>query len=422
MNDIRFDGRVAIVTGAGSGLGRTYALELAKRGAKVVVNDLGGQRDGSGESFLPADKVVSEIRAGNGQATANYDNAATPEGGKNIVNTAIKHFGTVDIVINNAGILRDKSFAKMPEDQWLAVIDVHLNAAYYVTQPAFGIMKDKGYGRILLTTSAAGLYGNFGQSNYAAAKMGLVGLMNTLSIEGRSYNIYTNAVAPVAATRLTADIFPEDVLDRMKPEYVAPLVLYLCSEASSETGCIFNAGMGYFNRVAITTGAGVFLGDSGQRLSPEDIQDHIDQIKTIDRLQEIDNAGDAVLSFLQSAVDTESSEKISESDEAGVVKIFENMPSRFKKDDAGEVKAVFQFHIDDQENGGWHVAVEDARCTIVRGGHEHPSCTLNISAGDFVRLFTGSLDPMTAFSTGKLKITGDIQKALLLEKLFSFTA
>ena len=183
-DEIRFDDRVAIVTGAGAGLGRLYALELARRGAKVVVNDLGGARDGAGEgSASPADKVVAEIREMGGEAVANYDSVATPGGGECIVKSAVDAFGTVDILINNAGILRDKSFLKMTPEIWNPVLDVHLHGAYHVTRPAFAIMKEKGYGRIIMTTSAAGLYGNFGQTNYSAAKMGLVGLMNSLKLE-----------------------------------------------------------------------------------------------------------------------------------------------------------------------------------------------------------------------------------------------
>ncbi|MFH1514692.1 MAG: SDR family NAD(P)-dependent oxidoreductase, partial [bacterium] len=202
MADIRFDGRVAIVTGAGAGLGRTYALTLAARGAKVVVNDLGGARDGSGSSTSAADTVVKEIKKGGGKAVANYDSVATVEGGENIVKTAVDNFGKVDIVINNAGILRDKSFVKMTEDEWDIVLAVHLKGAYCVTQPAFRLMKENGYGRIINTTSGAGLYGNFGQSNYCSAKMGVVGLMNNIAIEGAKYNIKCNTIAPIAASRL----------------------------------------------------------------------------------------------------------------------------------------------------------------------------------------------------------------------------
>ncbi|MEE8390408.1 MAG: SDR family NAD(P)-dependent oxidoreductase, partial [Anaerolineae bacterium] len=238
--EIRFDDRVAIVTGAGGGLGRAYALELAKRGAKIVVNDLGGARDGIGEgSARPADAVVQEIVEAGGEAVANYDSVATVEGGENIVKTALERFGKVDILINNAGILRDKSFAKMTSELWNGVLDVHLQGAYNVTNPAFRAMRENappsqrggtggGYGRIVMVTSVSGLFGNFGQTNYSTAKMGVVGMMNTLKLEGTKYNIKVNTLAPTAATRMTEDVMPSDLFARLKPEIVAPLVLYLC--------------------------------------------------------------------------------------------------------------------------------------------------------------------------------------------------
>jgi NAD(P)-dependent dehydrogenase (short-subunit alcohol dehydrogenase family)/acyl dehydratase len=270
--EIRFDGRVAIVTGGGAGLGRVYALELAKRGARVVVNDLGGARDGSGKgSTAPAAKVADEIKASGGQAVVNCDNVATVKGGENIIKTALDAFGTVDILINNAGILRDKTFLKMEPENWQGVIDVHLNGAYNVSRPAFGVMKEKGYGRILMTTSAAGLYGNFGQTNYSAAKMGLVGLMNTLKLEGDKYNIRVNTIAPLAASRLTQDILPPDVIDKLKPELVAPMALYLVSEQCPVSGNIYNAGMGCFNRAAIVTGPGAVVGDGLEIPDPEQL-------------------------------------------------------------------------------------------------------------------------------------------------------
>ncbi len=228
---IRFDGEVAIVTGGGAGLGRSYALELAKRGGKVVVNDLGGARDGSGEgSVSAADRVVAEIRAFGGEAVASHDSVATVEGGEAIVRKAVETFGRVDIVINNAGILRDRSFLKMAPEDWHGVLSVHLSGAYNVTRPAFARMREQGYGRVVLTTSSAGLFGNFGQANYGAAKMGLVGLMNTLKLEGEKYGVKVNTVAPIAGTRLTEDVMPPEIFERLKPEYVTPLVLYLCCE------------------------------------------------------------------------------------------------------------------------------------------------------------------------------------------------
>ncbi len=284
---VRFDDRVAVVTGAGAGLGRVYALELAKRGAKVVVNDLGGPRDGSGEgSTRAADQVVEEIKALGGQAVANYDSVSTPEGGQAIIQTAIDAFGRVDILINNAGILRDKTLAKMEPESWRAVLDVHLNGAYHVTRPAFLKMRENGYGRIIMTTSAAGLFGNFGQSNYSAAKLGLVGFMNTLKLEGEKHHIKVNTVAPIAATRLTEDVLPPDLFEKLKPEFVAPLVLYLCSEQCPVNGAVYNAGAGFFNRAAVVSGPGVVISDGQTPPSPEDMAGHWDQVLSLDKAKE----------------------------------------------------------------------------------------------------------------------------------------
>jgi NAD(P)-dependent dehydrogenase (short-subunit alcohol dehydrogenase family)/acyl dehydratase len=282
QKEIRFDGQVAVVTGAGAGLGRAYALELARRGAQVVVNDLGGARDGSGGgSSGAADAVVAEIRSKGGSAVANYDSVATAEGGKRIVQTALSQFGRLDILINNAGILRDKSFANLTPEDWQVVLDVHLHGAYHVTRPAFAAMKKNGYGRILMTTSAAGLYGNFGQANYAAAKMGLVGLMNTLKIEGQKYNILVNTVAPLAASRLTQDVTPKEILDRMQPEYVVPLVVFLCSAQCPVSGRIYNAGMGCYNRAAVVTGPGLVMPSEGRIPSAEEVRDAMDKISSL---------------------------------------------------------------------------------------------------------------------------------------------
>jgi len=291
LGGIRFNDKVAIVTGAGAGLGRVYALELAGRGAKVVVNDLGGARDGSGEgSKAPADKVVDEIKALGGEAVPSYDSVATPEGGQAIVDTAIRTFGKLDIVINNAGILRDKTIVKMQPENWDAVVNVHLKGAYNVTRPAFIKMRENGFGRIIFTTSAAGLYGNFGQTNYSAAKMGLVGFMNTLKLEGEKHNIKVNTIAPIAATRLTEDILPPDLLVKLKPEFVAPLVLYLCSEQCPVTGAIYNAGMGYFNRVAVKTGPGSVVGDGKEPPTPDEVAAGMDKIKSLEGAREYPNA------------------------------------------------------------------------------------------------------------------------------------
>ena len=239
MADLGFDNKVAIITGAGGGLGRQHALELARRGARIVVNDLGGSLDGHGHTDGPADKVVAEIEAMGGEAVANTDSVATPEGGEAIVAAAVEAFGTVDIVINNAGILRDKTFHNMTPDLIDAVIDVHLRGAFYTTLPAYKIMREKNYGRIVNTTSNSGLLGNFGQSNYGAAKMGLVGFTRVLANEGAKRNIKVNAIAPVAKTRMTEELFG-DAGDLMAPEAISPTVAYLAHEDVPVSGEVFS--------------------------------------------------------------------------------------------------------------------------------------------------------------------------------------
>lgn len=293
MDDIRFDGRVAIVTGAGAGLGRTYALALAEKGACVVVNDLGGSRDGSGASTSAADTVVEEIRKAGGKAVANYDSVATKKGGENIVKTAVDAFGKVDILINNAGILRDKSLVKIEESEWDLVLDVHLKGAFCVTQPAFKIMKENGYGRIINTASGAGLYGNFGQVNYCSAKMGLVGLMNNVCIEGAKYNIKCNTIAPVAASRLTEDVLPPSIFEKLQPEFVTPLVLYLVSEQNQDTKMIFNCAAGWFSRTEILCAPGICLGDGKRPIKAEEIRDNWESITSLDQAKPLASVADS---------------------------------------------------------------------------------------------------------------------------------
>ena len=415
---IRFDNRVAIVTGAGAGLGRAYALELARRGAKVVVNDLGGARDGSGKgSSTPAAQVVAEIEALGGQAVANYDNVATPEGGQAIVQSALDAFGTVDIVINNAGILRDKSFLKMEPENWQAVLDVHLNGAYHVTRPAFAVMKEKGYGRVVMTTSAAGLYGNFGQTNYSAAKMGLVGLMNTLKLEGAKYGIKVNTVAPLAASRLTEDVMPPDIFEKMKPEFVVPMVVYLCSERCEGTGQIFNTGMGYFNRAAVATGPGAQLGTPDKPPTLEDIEAHWEAINSMKGGKEINDATAALMDLLAPPTPA-SAEAAPQAGAPDVADIFQRMPDAFRADKAAGVDAVFQYCITGPGGGDWQVTVKDQQCQVAAGKADKPTCTLIIGAGDFADMIGGRLDPMQAFTSGKLKIEGDVMKSQLIGQLF----
>lgn len=417
--EIRFDDKVAVITGAGAGLGRAYGLELATRGAKVVVNDLGGARDGSGEgSTSAADKVVEEIKALGGEAVASYDSVATVEGGEAIINKAVETFGKVDILINNAGILRDRTLAKMEPEEWAAVESVHLHAAYNVTRPAFLKMRENGYGRIIVTSSSAGLYGNFGQVNYSAAKMGLVGFMHTLKLEGEKHNIKVNTIAPFAATRLTEDVLPPDLLERSQPEYVAPMVLYLCWEGCEQSGMIFNAGMGSFNRAAVLTGPGAVVGDGRTPPSPEQIAQQWDAINDMTGAVESHNAtaalGLMMQAFTPKEVETEKGEGPS------VKAVFERITESFQADKAAGVDVVFQFTITGPGGGEWFVVVKEGTCRSDEGTHEKPTTTIIMADEDFLSLIQGKLNAMAAYTAGKLKIEGDLLKSQLIEKLFKF--
>jgi NAD(P)-dependent dehydrogenase (short-subunit alcohol dehydrogenase family) len=277
MTDLRFDERVVIITGAGGGLGRSHALELARRGARVLVNDPGSAVDGTGSSTFAADGVVEEITALGGIAAPNRDSVATSEGGQAIVQAALDAFGRVDVLINNAGILRDKAFHHMEAAMIDAVVDVHLKGALFVSQPAFRAMREQGYGRIVNTTSASGLFGNFGQANYGAAKAGLAGLTRVLAIEGAGHGIRVNAIAPVAATRMTQDILGQ-LVTKVSPESVSPLVAFLAHEDCPVNGHVYSVAGGRIARIIVTETHGVVLAKN----TPEAIRDQLPLIDQLD--------------------------------------------------------------------------------------------------------------------------------------------
>lgn len=297
---IRFDDQVVIVTGAGNGLGKSHALEFARRGAKVVVNDLGGTRDGSGGSSEAAENVVAEIEQAGGEGLANGANVADYAQVETMVKEALERWGRVDVLVNNAGILRDKTFGKMELDDFKLVLDVHLMGGVNCTKAVWETMREQQYGRIVMTTSSSGIYGNFGQTNYGAAKMGLVGFMNTLAIEGQKYGIKVNSLAPIAATRMTEDLMPANVLGLLQPEAVTPAAIFMASE-EAPTRQIIAAGAGVFAKVVVQETPGVFL-PSAER-DAEHVATAWEQIADTDGQSELTAGGDQTMKFLQKAAD-----------------------------------------------------------------------------------------------------------------------
>ena len=295
---IRFDGRVAIVTGAGNGLGRAHALGLASRGAKVVVNDFGGARDGTGGSLTPADAVVQEIRKAGGEAMADGADVSNYEQVKAMVAKATEKWGSVDLLCANAGILRDKSFGKMEAADFAKVIDVHLTGTFYCCKAVWDGMRARNYGRIVLTTSSSGLYGNFGQANYGAAKSGMVGLMNVLAEEGRKSDIRVNIISPTAATRMTEELLPPQALELMKPESITPAVEYMLSE-NAPTRTIMGAGAGSFAVIKILESEGINLPASDW--TPDAVAAHFNEIADMSKAKALQGAFEQTQKYVAQA-------------------------------------------------------------------------------------------------------------------------
>ena len=293
---IRFDDKVAIVTGAGGGIGKEHALELARRGAKVVVNDLGGNVDGSGASDA-ANEVVELIKSEGGEAISNGASVTDLDAVKAMVNQTMEEWGRIDILVNNAGILRDKSFHKVTLDDFNLVMDVHFQGSLNCTHSIFPIMREQEYGRIIFTSSASGVYGNFGQTNYGSAKMAMIGLMNTLKLEGQNKNIFTNSITPVAYTRMTEGLIPEDFGKNLRSEFITPAVIYLASD-QAPNGVTIAAGAGVFSRILIHETMGVSLG-MGKDMTPENIHANWDKISDMTEARALQNGGEQTLKFFE---------------------------------------------------------------------------------------------------------------------------
>ena len=296
---IKFDNKVVIVTGAGGGLGKSHALEFARRGAKVVVNDLGGSVDGSGGASDAANAVVEEIKAEGGEAIANGASVADQSGVQNMIDEVMSKWGHIDVLVNNAGILRDKSFHKISLEEFNAVMDVHFQGSVYTSHAVYPIMREQNFGRIIFTTSSGGLSGNFGQANYGAAKMAMIGLMNCLKIEGQKYNVHSSAVAPVALSRMTENLFPEGIGERFLPEYVTPAVIYLASD-DAPNGAIIGAGAGVFTQFRIFETMGLALG-TGDDMTPENIAAGWSSVADMDDARELFSGPEQTIKILEQA-------------------------------------------------------------------------------------------------------------------------
>eukprot|EP01067_Filipodium_phascolosomae_P004872 Filipodium_phascolosomae@DN2849_c0_g1_i1.p1 len=421
-NSLRFDGRVAVITGAGGGLGRCYALDFAKRGCKVVVNDLGGSHTGEGKSKA-ADVVVDEIRKGGGEAVSNYDSV---ENGESIIGTAISNYGRVDILVNNAGILRDVSMAKMTEKDWDLIMLVHLKGSWACTKAAWPYMQKQKYGRIINTASAAGLYGNYGQANYGAAKLGLLGFTNTLAIEGVKYNIQANCIVPLAASRLTATVMPGELMEKLSPTAVAPLVIYLCNEKCKETGQILEVGAGWIAKVRHQRAQGVKF---EMPFTAEQVEKGITTAMDFSNPSYPTNINES----LTAAISAESNLSVFGSKGGGAAavaqsqwkssKLFQLMTAllQHKPDQKAKlissVGAIFEFIILDKKGGKavdfW---VVDLRNGVVKneksGEGTPPDATFSISDADIFEVVMGKLNPQIAFVQGKMQIRGSMKAAM----------
>ena len=432
MSEMRFDNKVAIVTGAGNGLGKVYALLLASRGAKVVVNDLGGSVSGQAQKDNPADMVVAEIKAAGGQAVANYDSV---EFGEKIVKTAVDAFGTVDIVVNNAGILRDASFMKMTELDWDLIMKVHLKGAFSVTKAAWNIMRDKSYGRIINTGSSSGIYGSFGQVNYATAKLGLWGFTQSLAKEGEKRNIKVNCIAPLAGTRMTETVMPKEVTRALKPEFVAPFVAYLCHDTCSDSGALYEVGAGYIAKQRWQRTAGVQY--DVDNLSIEAVRDQWATVNDFSSGATNPESNQEMMEIVMNNIENKSKQPKAAPKAAPAKKaeapaaaapaatglksesIF-GMMATYLNQGLGKplipkVAAVFGFEITAKKGAKpsliYTIDLKNGQGKTERGAPSNPDAVFTMTDADFEAVCMGKLNPQIAFMQGKMKIKGNMSKA-----------
>ncbi|KAJ8787872.1 hypothetical protein J1605_022673 [Eschrichtius robustus] len=408
---LRFDGRVVLVTGAGGGLGRAYALAFAERGASVVVNDLGGDFMGVGKGSLAADKVVEEIRRKGGKAVANYDSV---EAGEKVVKTALDAFGRIDVVINNAGILRDRSFGRISDEDWDIIQRVHLRGSFLVTRAAWDHMKKQKFGRIIMTSSASGIYGNFGQANYCAAKLGLLGLSNCLAVEGEKSNIHCNTIAPTAGSRLTQNILPDDLLEALKPDYVAPLVLWLCHESCEENGGLFEVGAGWIGKLRWERTLGAIVRQRTQPMTPEAVKANWTKICDFDnatkpqRIQVYSYSGEELICYNQFSIFVVGAGGFGgkrTSDKAKVAVAIPNRPPDAVLTDTTSLNQAALYRL----SGDWNPLHIDPDFANLAGFDKpilHGLCTFGFSARHVLQQFADN--DVSRFKAIKIQGAGDI--------------
>jgi 3-hydroxyacyl-CoA dehydrogenase/3a,7a,12a-trihydroxy-5b-cholest-24-enoyl-CoA hydratase len=409
MSDIRFDDKVVVITGAGNGLGKCYAKYFAKRGAKVLVNETGGDVHGEGADKSFADAVVADIKAAGGEATANYDSV---EHGDKIIQAAVDAYGTVDILINNAGILRDVSLAKMKEEDWDRVFAVHAKGTFMTTKAAWPIFRKKGCGKIVNTTSGAGLFGAFGQSNYSAAKLAIHGFTQAIAKEGESKNIHANTIAPIAGTRMTETVLSKELIDALNPDYVVPLVAFLAHESCEETGGVFEVGAGYFAKLRWERTEGKAY--KWSEVSAENLRRDWEEITEFKNPDYPESLNDTVFHMMNNV-----EKNTTGGEELKSAEIFDMMNVYLDRGEGADlpekVGAVFQFDVRAKKGGpivgSWEIDLKSSPPSCKKGKSSSPDATFTMIDSDFEKVCMGTLNPQMAFMQGKMKIKGNLGKA-----------